>query len=132
MVGTSDDGSGNPWITWHGIVSRDQALEITARADVFLAPSRYEGFSIAVLEALALGTPVIVSPVSGWFVDGAGITVESYEPRSYAEALWQMFDAPLERAKVMECAKRLRQDFSWEAAAAAYAEEIAKILERGS
>jgi glycosyltransferase involved in cell wall biosynthesis len=45
-----------------GLVTGEEKLDLLARADLFCLPSVGEGFSMAVLEALASATPVMLSP----------------------------------------------------------------------
>jgi len=44
-------------------VDRDQLLEELRRADLFLFPSLSEGFSLALVEAMAAGLPIVCTPV---------------------------------------------------------------------
>lgn len=46
-----------------GHVSREEALEVLAQADVFVQVSHYEGHSLALIEAARLGVPLVVSNV---------------------------------------------------------------------
>jgi glycosyltransferase involved in cell wall biosynthesis len=45
-----------------GMVNDAEKADLLARADLLCLPSRGEGFSIAILEALASGKPVLISP----------------------------------------------------------------------
>lgn len=49
-------------VLFPGMVSGEEKLDLLARADLFCLPSAGEGFSMAVLEALASGTAVLLSP----------------------------------------------------------------------
>jgi glycosyltransferase involved in cell wall biosynthesis len=56
------DSTMNSKILFPGMVSGDQKKALLAMADVFCLPSDGEGFSIAVLEAMASRTAVLLSP----------------------------------------------------------------------
>lgn len=48
-----------------GFLDRDSALKETAKLDIFLQTSLYEGLSLALLEAQAAGIPAVVSNIPG-------------------------------------------------------------------
>ena len=48
-----------------GFLDRDQAIEETARLDIFLQTSLYEGLSLALLDAQAAGIPAVVTNIPG-------------------------------------------------------------------
>ena len=50
-------------VTFTGIVPRDVAIEKMGRADLFVSPSTFEGLPIAVLEAMAMARPVLLSNI---------------------------------------------------------------------
>lgn len=67
-------------------------LPLVRAADAFVLPSRYEGFSNAVLEALAIGTPVVVTDCPGANRDMVrpgidGWLVRTEDPAAIAQGL---------------------------------------------
>lgn len=48
-------------VEWTGYVSNDELVALYQGADVLAQPSRYEGFGLQVVEAMACGLPVICS-----------------------------------------------------------------------
>ncbi len=73
-------------IEWRGHVA-DSAPELRA-ADMVIAPSRWEGMSLAILEAMACGAPLVVTDVQGSeVVQGAGLIVPPDDPGALAEAI---------------------------------------------
>jgi len=51
----------NDAIDWRGYVTHDQLVSLYQECDVLAHPSRYEGFGLQILEAMASGLPVICS-----------------------------------------------------------------------
>jgi Glycosyl transferases group 1 len=56
-------------VTIHGFLSFERRIEAYRDADVFLFPSRYDGWEVAVHEAMARGMPVISSDAVGSAVE---------------------------------------------------------------
>lgn len=71
-------------------ISEEEKMKILCRAKALILPSSYEGFSYASLEAMACGTPPIVSTAvpEEVVIDGYnGLRVHRLDPRDYAAAL---------------------------------------------
>jgi glycosyltransferase involved in cell wall biosynthesis len=70
---------------------RSDAADILAGADVLAMPSRWEGFGLVALEAMALGKPVVASRVSALpeivVPEETGLLVTPGDPGALAEAL---------------------------------------------
>lgn len=52
------------FVDWIGYVTPEQLRHEYQTADVFCLPSRYEGFGLTILEAMACGTPVVCNNTS--------------------------------------------------------------------
>ncbi|MFM8305451.1 MAG: glycosyltransferase, partial [Actinomycetota bacterium] len=70
---------------------RDDAPRVIAAADLFVLASSHEGLPVAVMEALALGVPVVATAVGGLFeaiTDGVdGLLVPPEDPEALAAAI---------------------------------------------
>jgi glycosyltransferase involved in cell wall biosynthesis len=89
-------------------------------AEVFVYPSLYEGFGIPPLEALACGTPAVVSNVSALpeAVGDAGLLVRPGDAAELADALRRLLDDAALRAELGARGRAHAARFSWERAAA--------------
>jgi glycosyltransferase involved in cell wall biosynthesis len=76
-------------VTFCGVVRGQEKLELLSAARVLCLPSYSEGLSVAVLEALSMGVPVVVTKacnIDGVDSSAAGF-VTSNDPRKLSEAL---------------------------------------------
>lgn len=83
-----------------GAVDHSVLLQIVARADLVAVPSRYEGFGLTALEAMALGRAVIATQTGGlpFVVGDTGVLVPPGAPAALADALEHLIDDPARRA----------------------------------
>lgn len=142
LIGTGDAQSANEAqvtrlalvdrVRFLGYVPRDEIARHYAAAHVFVLPSFNEGMSVALLEAMASGLAVIVTPTGG--------TPELVEP----EVNGLVFDwadingltAHLRRLagdrafarRMGEASRRRASEFSWELAAQRYGEILAQLV----
>lgn len=116
-----------------GPLPRPKALKLLAGSDLAVIPSREEGVSTFILEAMAAGVPVIATRVGGNVEvvrDGVeGVLVEP-EPRALAEAVEKLLESPVERERLAENArKRVEREFSWDAVAPRYLGLYRRLVE---
>ena len=105
-------------ITWLPNITRPQARWLLERADCFALPSRAESFSIGILEALSLGTPVVASRESTWDTlqqHGFGFNC-SLTAQSVAQCILQVLDTDRstrqqQRASI---AAHIQSEFTWD------------------
>jgi len=104
---------------------RDEVPAWLAAIDVLVMPSRWEGLPMALLEAMALGKPVVAHAVGGVpdvVRDGQeGLLVPPHHPQQMMQALARLLgDAALRAQMGANALSRVRSHYSAEALARAY------------
>jgi glycosyltransferase involved in cell wall biosynthesis len=93
---------------------RADAWAFIAAADVFVNPSQVEGLPVALLEAMALGTPVVATRAGGVpevIDDGdTGLLVGVDDPESLAAAVNTVLGDPVLAGRLAKGARRLVED----------------------
>ncbi|MFJ9160666.1 glycosyltransferase [Streptomyces griseoviridis] len=107
-------------VTFLGHVSdRAELGALQASADVCLAPGPAETFGLAALEAMACGTPVVVSVSSALpEVIGSAGAVAADTGEAFADAVDLLLDLPETRRR--EAARARAECFGWDTAVAAF------------
>ena len=75
--------------------SPSQMAVVYQASDLLLFPSHQEAFPLTPIEAMACGTPVVITPVSGaedMMVPSCGIIADDYTPTSIAKAISEALD----------------------------------------
>ena len=91
-----DESPLKEFVTIHGIKPKSEVANAMQNADLFILPSLKETFSVVTAEALATGTPVLVTKCGGPedFVDESnGILVEAGDPDALYEGLLRGIDS---------------------------------------
>lgn len=97
--------------------TRDDVTELYPIMDIFVLPTLWEGLPRVIPEAMAMGLPIVTTPVDGIpeaITDRInGLFVPPRDPKSLAEALIYLLKNP-ERARELgrEAKKRVDPDFS--------------------
>ena len=100
-----------------GTVSSEELTALYRAADVFVLPSRFEGYGMAYADAIAHGLPVIgtrTGAVPETVPDGAGILVPPDDVAALAAALRSMIADEALRARCSAVARSVRMP-TWEA-----------------
>jgi glycosyltransferase involved in cell wall biosynthesis len=126
IVGGREDGGGlveaeiarlglQDRVTLAGRVSADEKRRLLQGASVYLQPSQYESFGVAIAEAMACGTPVVSSAVGAvpHVVGDAGtLLAPDATPADIAEAIIEQLIS--DRLNAVDARHRIVQRFSYD------------------
>ncbi|MBT0960608.1 TIGR03088 family PEP-CTERM/XrtA system glycosyltransferase [Denitromonas iodatirespirans] len=115
--------------------ARDDVPALLQSMDVFVLPSKAEGISNTLLEAMASGLPVIATEVGGngelVQAERTGLLVPPEDPAAMAGAMRALFHDPARRsAQRLAARARIEAEFSLDAMVAGYMAVYDRMLTR--
>lgn len=107
-----------------GRVGTDALVHLYRRASVVAVPSRYEGFGLPAVEAMACGTPVVACRAGALpevlALTGGGLLVDRDAPEALAAGLLALLEDPARREQLAARGReRVEAHLSWRRVAAA-------------
>jgi glycosyltransferase involved in cell wall biosynthesis len=117
-----------------GFVEWTQMPDLYRGSDVFVLPSYNEGMSIALLEAMATGLPVIVTNTGGALelVEENGLLVPWNDVAKLAEAIAEVASSPERRRAMGVRSREIAERFGWDAVSRQYLELCREIGSKGA
>jgi glycosyltransferase involved in cell wall biosynthesis len=94
----------------HFLGVRKDVPDLLAAADLFVLPSLWEGLSVALLEAMAAGKPIVATAVSGTIQamthGETGLVVPPRDSRALANAIVQLLSNPAQAQAMGQAARQ--------------------------
>lgn len=119
----------------HLLGFHDAPLDVIAAGDLYVQPSLEEGFGLAVVEAMALGRPIVASDVGGMrytVTPDVGVRLDPLNAELWARELGNLIeDAPRRAQMGAAAARRARERYGLEAMRRGYAEVYARVAGSG-
>ncbi len=106
-------------ISWVGMVPEAEKATLLSAATVFVFPSRYEGFGLDPLEAMACGTPVVCSNATSLpeVVGEAAVLVDPADEKAWAAAVESVAEGGDRAARLVEAGRARAAELTWRATA---------------
>jgi glycosyltransferase involved in cell wall biosynthesis len=100
----------------HGQKKERELIEFYQSADIFVLPSLKEGLSLALLEALAAGLPVVASdlPEMRQILGECGVLIQNPSATNYAKALDALISNTCKMQEMSTLAVQKARFYSWE------------------
>ncbi len=127
MVGPDNDGalekakvyakSSNVSVTFTGKLSKADWIKLSTNYNVFINTTNFDNMPVSVIEAMALGFPVISTNVGGmpFLIEDAkdGVLVEPNNAKAFVNAIMELYSKPEKVRVVTTNARKKVEHYNW-------------------
>jgi glycosyltransferase involved in cell wall biosynthesis len=118
-------------ICWMG--RRNDVYDVLQSSDIYVSTSRWEGLNISMLEAMAIGLPVVASDIGGHIEavqkDETALLVPGENPGAFADAVGRLLeDNALARSMGEKGRQRVQEHFTTAVMSQCYQEVYRELL----
>jgi glycosyltransferase involved in cell wall biosynthesis len=119
-------------VEFPGWIPREQLYDLYTRAWAFFYPSRFEGFGLPVVEALAAGVPTGCSNIDplSWIAGDAALTFDPNDGAAMLSAMLRLVEDEDLRTRLSAAGPARAAAFSWERTAAITLEALTTVARR--
>ncbi len=128
MVGPEKDGSLQECkqlsekkqlpITFTGMLTQKEWLKLSEKYDLFINTTNFDNTPVSVIEAMALGLPVVSTNVGGlpYLIENnkTGILVNPNDKEVFVKAILDLYHHPEKAIIIAQNARQKAEKFSWE------------------
>lgn len=124
-------------VQFAGRIENERIFPLLKEQHIFVLPSLFEGFGIAVIEAMAAGLPVIVTRCGGpedFVDDSVGRVVKAGDAEALAQALQELIQLSDEELQAMGMAarERVKKNFDINVIAEQYLQLFKQLVQQTS
>jgi glycosyltransferase involved in cell wall biosynthesis len=127
MVGPDKDGSLNHCkksatelnlqVTFPGLLQKKEWIELSKNYDIFINTTNFDNMPISVMEAMALGIPIISTNVGGmpFLIDNEenGVLVPANNAEAFVDAIIELCNQPVKVQNLTQNARMKMKGFDW-------------------
>ncbi len=120
----------SPSLILAGFQEEEQLCALYSAAQLVWFPSRYEGFGLPVLEAMACGTPVVTSNSTGLpeVAGDAATLISPNHPDDHVDAIIALLADAQARESFRQLGQVRARQFTWKSSAAQLMEHFSQLL----
>ncbi len=105
-------------VTFMGLLSKEKWIDLSKDFDLFINTTNFDNTPVSVIEAMALGLPVISTNVGGipYLIENGktGVLVPSNNSQAFVDEIDALFNNPLKAIEISKNARIAVEKFDWE------------------